>query len=212
MTPQERAPELLKETFTCPHCGVYSSHEWEDFTEVLFSKCQIERCSGVTVWVDVSMVYPDRGLAPQPHADLPAGPRADYEEAASISGRSPRAAAGLLRLCIERLVNQLEPEDKDDLNGKIGNLVEKGLPVRVQQALDTVRCIGNNNLHPGQMDPHENPETVAQLFALVNIIVESMITQPKAIADLFDVKLTDGQKDQITRRDAESGSSAQGQP
>ena len=165
------------------------------------------------------MVYPDRGIAPQPHPDLPAGPLADYEEAASVSGRSPRAAGGLLRVCIERLVDELEPEDEDlkrkfrkeKLNGKIGKLVEEGLPVKVQQALDTVRCIGNNLVHPGQMDPNETPETVAQLFALVNIIVDSMITQPKAIADLFESQLTAGEKDQITRRDAASGSSAEGQ-
>ena len=221
MTPEERSLRFNKEIFTCLHCGVYVGHTWEhNDWGVSTSHCEIEGCQKQTVWVGVYvggnlrrvMVYPDRGIAPQPHADLPAGPLADYEEAASLSGRSPRAAAALLRVCIERLVDELEPEDEDlkekfrkeDLNGKIGKLVANGLPVKAQQALDTVRCIGNNNVHPGLMDPNENRETVAQLFALVNIIVDSMITQPKAIADLFDTQLTGGQKDQITRRDADS--------
>lgn len=212
MTPEERAPGFDKDTFTCLHCGVYVGHDWVKEWDVVISRCEIPECLGNTVWVDKSMIYPDRGIAPQPNADLPAGPLVDYEEAASVSGRSPRAAGGLLRVCIERLVDELEPEDenlkkkfrKEKLNGKIGVLVEEGLSVKVQQALDTVRCIGNNLVHPGQMDPNETRETVAQLFALVNIIVDSMITQPKAIADLFDSQLTGGEKDQITRRDAES--------
>ncbi len=67
----------------------------------------------------------------------------------------------------------------------IGDLVSKGLAVQVQQALDTVRVIGNNAVHAGKMDQADVEATVNQLFALVNIIVEQLVTQPKKIAELF---------------------------
>ena len=104
---------------------------------------------------------------------------------------------------IERLVNELEPEG-NDLNAKVGVLVRKGLRVQAQQALDTVRVIGNEAVHPGVMDGNDNAQTVSQLFGIVNIIVDSMITQPKAIADLFNDNLTQGQKAGNEHRDQPS--------
>ena len=118
--------------FTCLGCGVYTTHEWDGLIATKFSggvqmsECDVPGCEAITRWVDNEMVYPYGGVAPSPHSDLSEGPRADYDEAAAVSGRSPRAAAALLRVCIERLVEELEP-GKGDLNVKIGLLVSKGL-------------------------------------------------------------------------------------
>ena len=79
---------------------------------------------------------------------------------------------------------------------------EKGLPVGVQKALDIVRVIGNESVHPGQIDISDDPATTAKLFELVNIIASKMITEPKEIDKLFD-GLPDGKKAAIQKRDGQ---------
>ena len=63
--------------------------------------------------------------------------RRDYEEASAILDASPRGAAALLRLAIEKLCKELG-ENGRDLNADIASLVRKGLDPRVQKAL--MRC------------------------------------------------------------------------
>jgi hypothetical protein len=131
---------------------------------------------------------------------MPDDVQKDYEEASEVLDRSPRGAAALLRLSIENLCNHLNVTGSS-LNDKIASLVKKGLPDQIQQALDTVRVIGNNAVHPGQMDLHDDRETAETLFELVNVIVDSMISQPRRISSLFD-KLPQNARDQIKRRDS----------
>jgi hypothetical protein len=125
----------------------------------------------------------------------------DYQEAAAVLSRSPRAAAGLLRLVVEKVCTQLEPTGKD-INTRIGNLVKQGLPTRIQQALDTVRVVGNEAVHPGTMDLEDDQDTCLKLFTLVNIIVQDRITQPKTIEDIF-ATLPEGKRQGIKDRDAD---------
>ncbi|HDR9512272.1 TPA: DUF4145 domain-containing protein [Burkholderia cepacia] len=145
------------------------------------------------------MMWPADVTAPLAHPDLYPDLRADFEEARSISKASPRGAAALLRLVIEKLVKELGAQG-DNINAMIGDLVAKGLPVQVQQALDSVRVIGNNAVHAGKMDQADVEATVNQLFGLVNIIVEQQITQPKKIAELFGT-LPEGARNGIEKRD-----------
>jgi hypothetical protein len=129
---------------------------------------------------------------------MPETIRADYEEAATICAVSPRGAAALLRLAIQKLCIHLGGTG-ENLNQDIGLLVRNGLPVQVQQALDYVRVIGNNAVHPGQIDT--NDVAIAdQLFPLVNVIVEYMIALPKHVAGLYG-QLPDGVKTSIDKRD-----------
>ena len=58
-------------------------------------------------------------------------------------------------------------------------------------------------MHPGQIDLNDDLPTAAKLFDLVNIIADSMITQPKAIDQLYDGLLSDGKKEAIQKRDEE---------
>ncbi len=147
------------------------------------------------------MVYPSLvKKGPAPHVDTPADVAKDYEEARSIAGQSPRGAAALLRLCIQKLCSELG-EDASNLNGAIGALVRKGLPVEIQQALDVVRVIGNNAVHPGQIADSDVAEVADELFGLINFIVEDRIARPKRIQALFD-KLPQGAKDAIAKRDS----------
>lgn len=130
------------------------------------------------------MMFPDIGSAPLPNQDLPPDALTDYEEAQSILSKSPRGAAALLRLAIQKLCAHLGEPGKN-INEDIASLARKGLPVQVQQALDAVRVIGNEAVHPGQMEISDSPEIAATLFALVNFIAEKMISEPKAIEQIY---------------------------
>ncbi len=79
-------------------------------------------------------------------------------------------------------------------------MVKKGLSIKVQKALDIVRVIGNNAVHPGQIDLNDNPEIAQNLFGLINVIAEIMISQDKHIDNLYET-LPDGAKEQIAKRD-----------
>jgi Domain of unknown function (DUF4145) len=73
-----------------------------------------------------------------------------------------------------------------NLNDDIGALVKRGLDPRIQRALDVVRVIGNNAVHPGQIDLRDDKATAAKLFDLVNLIVEAMIAAPKHIQAMYE--------------------------
>ena len=91
-------------------------------------------------------------------------------------------------------------EPGENLNDDIGALVSKGLPVHIQQALDSVRVIGNNSVHPGEMSPEDTTEVARALFDIVNWVTEAMITRPAKIAHTY-AKLPTGAKDSVKRRD-----------
>lgn len=131
---------------------------------------------------------------------MPKHVRAEYEEASSIFEKSPRGAAALLRISVELLCKQVGATGSD-LNESIATLVRKGLPKKIQQALDSVRVVGNNAVHPGQMDLRDDRETAEVLFGLVNFIVEKMISEPKKISRMYD-KLPEGALKAIKERDA----------
>ncbi|WP_149029668.1 hypothetical protein [Paraburkholderia fungorum] len=65
---------------------------------------------------------------------------------------------------------------------------------------DGVRVIGNNAVHPGKMDRADVEEVSSSLFALVNLIVENRITQPKMVADVF-AGLPESTRQAIEKRD-----------
>ncbi len=136
-----------------------------------------------------------------PNPDLPDAIKADFEEARQIANLSPKGAAALLRLVIQKICIHLGEPGKD-INSDIGNLVKKGLPSKIQKALDIVRVVGNESVHPGQIDLNDDPATTTKLFELIDIIADTMITQPKEIDKLFD-SLPDGKKAAIQKRDGQ---------
>jgi hypothetical protein len=93
-------------------------------------------------------------------------------------------------------------EKGKNLDDDIASLVSKGLDPRVQKALDVVRVIGNNSVHPGQIDLRDDRATAEKLFGLVNLIADIMITQPKHIDEMFQ-GLPEGARKAIEKRDKE---------
>jgi len=148
------------------------------------------------------MIYPNFSDIEPPNDDLKDDIKKDYLEAASILNKSPRGAVALLRLTLQKLMIQLG-EKGNNLNDDIANLVKKGLPVKIQQSLDAMRVIGNEAVHPGQIDLRDDQATAEQLFKLVNFIAEKMITEPKDIEEIYN-KIPDNKKQQINERDKKS--------
>ncbi len=200
-------PAFQKTAFNCPHCGAFAQQTWHDFTyigrgfqsspAVKLAFCK--HCHRYSIWCEGKMVFPDTPGIQPPNPDLSQEIQDDYMEASSILNKSPRGAAALLRLCIQQLCQQLGKPGKN-LNSDIAALVKEGLPPTTQKALDIVRVIGNNAVHPGEMDIKDDKETAGKLFKLVNLIAQVMITQPKGIAQLYKA-LPKAQKKTIEDRD-----------
>lgn len=110
---------------------------------------------------------------------------ADFEEARSIVNASPRGAAALMRLVIQKLCAHLGEKGKS-IDDEIGSLVAKGLSPLIQRALDVVRVVGNESVHPGTIDMRDDRETALRLFELVNLIADQMISQPNVVKKLYD--------------------------
>ncbi|MEQ8194328.1 MAG: DUF4145 domain-containing protein [Rhodospirillales bacterium] len=145
---------------------------------------QCYNCDEVSVWLYDRLIWPTLGTAPVPNSDLPKDALKDYLEASGILDSSPRGAAALLRLALQKLCKHLG-EKGENINADIASLVKKGLDVRVQQALDVVRVVGNNAVHPGQIDLSDDRAAAEKLFSLINLITEIMITQPKHVSAMF---------------------------
>ena len=146
------------------------------------------------------MIYPLVGSAPPPNPDLPEESARCYTEASEILGISPRGAAALARLALEELFKHLERPGRG-LNAQIKALVEEGIDPRLQQMLDIVRVVGNNAVHPGQIDLKDNREIAHTLLSLVNIIAENLITIPNQISDLYETAVPESARASIARRD-----------
>lgn len=162
------------------------------------SKCY--NCDKIAVWVNERLVFPEYKTMTQPNPDLPDNIVRDYEEARSIVDLSPRAAAALLRLGIQKLCAHLGESGKD-LNNDIKNLVAKGLDPIVRQSLDIVRVIGNESVHPGTIDLNDDRETAIRLFDLVNAIADQMISHPKKVQEMYG-KLPEAKRKAVEARDA----------
>jgi hypothetical protein len=212
------APSFLASAFHCPLCGILSQQTWSQkincnyvgrlangtdghtsysFPNAAMSKCS--SCEQISIWINKKMVYPLTGTVEFANPDLPADILIDYNEAKEIVNISPRGAAAILRLSIQKMCVHLGEKGKN-LNDDVANLVKKGLPIQLQQALDSVRVIGNHAVHPGVIDLNDKPETAIALFSFVNIICDYFITQPKKIAEVFG-NLPEKDKDNITKRD-----------
>ncbi|MGR5968271.1 DUF4145 domain-containing protein [Bacillus paranthracis] len=204
---QTTVPTFEKGSFCCPHCNIVAAQTWgtaayfnDGFRQVQnLSISQCTYCSKHTLWYNEELIYPLTSLAPDPHPDMPSDIIDDYNEAANILINSPRGAAALLRLALQKLMKSLG-ESGSHIDSDIKSLVQKGLPVQIQQALDILRVIGNESVHPGSIDMKDNREIAIKLFDLINFIVQNQITQPKEISALF-TSLPEGKRNAIAKRD-----------
>ena len=193
-----KAPEFWKAAFNCPHCGAYAHMEWigiyqdhgyNDITDLPYKCALCLHCTQISLWKspEGSMLYPDFGSAPLPAEDMPEDVKKDYEEAARIFIKSPRGAAALLRLGLQKLCIHLGEKGKN-INDDIRLLVEKkklsGIAIKIA---DTVRITGNNAVHPGKISDEDIDNLAGNMFGLINAIVEETITKPKIWNNLYQL-------------------------
>lgn len=159
-------------------------------------------CEGLSIWIKETLIWPASIVDIQPHEDMPSDVKEDFVEAASIVDRSPRGAAALARLAIQKLMVDLGEKGKN-INDDIKALVQKGLEPEIQRALDIVRVIGNNAVHPGQMDLKDDKATATTLLQLMNLVVERRIASRKRIEEMFN-SLPSSVLDAISKRDGKN--------
>lgn len=223
------APKISLEGFHCPLCGVHSHMNWDWLSirdcrsNYLEARCS--HCNDASLWkateinerksrldeamrvadraVEGEMLYPDFGLAPLPEQDMPEDVKVDYMEAATIFSRSPRGAAALLRLGLQKLCKHLGEEGKN-INTDIGRLAAKNtLPPLVVKVADTVRITGNNAVHPGEMSDDDFDHVASKMFGLLNFIVKKGITEPKELESLYSMT-PEGPRKSAEKRDAKA--------
>ena len=162
-----------------------------------------ESCSHYSLWVDGKMVYPRNLTIDPPNDDLNEEIKSLYNEASKIFLDSPRGSTALLRLALQMLLKQIGKEGKN-INNDIKELVESGLSSKIQKALDLLRVVGNNAVHPGQIDLDDNSEVALKLFKILNMIADEMITKPKEIDTLYDDVVPEETNSHIAKRDGKS--------
>ena len=159
-----------------------------------------QSCGEYSLWVNEDIVYPRKISIEPANEDLNEEIKAIYNEASRIFMDSPRGATALLRLSLQLLLKQLGKEG-GNINNDIKELVENGLSPKIQQALDLLRVVGNNAVHPGQINLDDNRDVAIKLFKILNIIANEMITKPKEIETLYEDVIPEETKEHINTRD-----------
>ncbi|ENM5875881.1 DUF4145 domain-containing protein [Vibrio mimicus] len=199
-------PTINGKSFHCPLCGTFAHMRWQwliknnrltAYTEALCSHC--EQASlwlvreegddgrGNIIPVDGEMLLPDFGSSPLPETDMPDDVKIDYLEASRIFSRSPRGAAALLRLSLQKLCKHLGQKG-ENINEDIRALAASNtVPPLVVKVADTVRITGNNAVHPGEMSDDDFDHVASKMFELINFIVKKAITEPKELESLYQL-------------------------
>jgi len=157
-------------------------------------------CREISIWVKTQIVYPKQTPVAPPNADMEQEIQDLYVEASTIVVDSPKGATALLRLALQLLLNQLGKSGKN-INDDIKELVAEGLSPKIQQALDLLRVVGNNAVHPGQIDLEDGRDIALKLFHVLNFIADEMITKPKELDLLYSDVVPEETQKHINQRD-----------
>src|SRR3984893_16056996 len=169
------------------------------------SRCY--NCKGFTVWVRDRLVFPIRGdelpeivevdfreigedvqadaedmqqseKDVQEHPDDVDESSEDFEEAAAVLNKSPRAAAALIRICIQNMMPLLK-ETGQNLDERVASLLRKGLEVEIQQAMDVLQVIRKNPGQENHVDLRDETAIATRMFeSLKEILERRMLKNP----------------------------------
>ncbi len=171
-----------------------------EFVPSEFSVATCSSCNKISLWVNREIVYPKKTSIAPPNEDMEIEIKELYNEASSIVVDSAKGATALLRLALQLLLKQLGKSGKN-INNDIKELVSDGLSPKIQKALDLLRVVGNNAVHPGQIDLNDDRTIALKLFHILNFIADEMITKPKELELLYADVIPDETKEHINQRD-----------
>ena len=174
-----------------------------EFVPENFSVATCSSCSNISLWVNEEIVYPKKTNIAPPNEDMENKIKELYIEASLIVIDSPKGATALLRLALQLLLKQLGKSGKN-INNDIKELVSDGLSPKIQQALDLLRVIGNNAVHPGQINLDDDSTIALKLFHILNFIVDEMVTKPKELELLYSDIIPEETKEHINQRDGKA--------
>jgi transcription elongation factor Elf1 len=192
---QIRPPMDVDTRFNCPICSANS------LCDIYYMKVEVTHietnarmivcraCGQGSIWrqfdrednynYSLRLIDPILSDAPSASDDMPEDVKADYEEACLVVNYSTRAAAALLRLSLQKLCRHLGEPGKH-IDTDIRSLAKKPeFGERIIKAADTLRIVGNNAVHPGEMNENDIDNICNGLFDLLNLIVDFGITKPK---------------------------------
>ena len=224
MSGRYEPPVFKGKAFTClhPKCATLTTMSWHKLigqqygggfiTRYWFCKCG--HCEQNSVWredgdrddIDAEtgkLIFPYLLSVPYGHDAMPKECLVDFDEAREICERSPRGAAALLRLCLQKLLIHLGGGG-EHIDTDIKKLVAAGLDAHVQQALDVIRVTGNNAVHPLEMNLEDDHDSVLVLFEMINFIVEERISRPLKTQNRF-ANLPEKARLAIEKRDKAKG-------
>ncbi|WP_257933328.1 DUF4145 domain-containing protein [Campylobacter lari] len=201
-------PFFKGKAFNCPHCRAYSSMQWNNFLgrDILnsiiikqvegysFFESTCYLCKRSVIWYlkdENPKIFFPREVAIPPEENMPENVKEIYEEASLVLGDSPRASCALLRLALQELMKYLK-ENIQIYNGlknrninedikeiiNIGNFYQEQKE-SLEEAMNSIRLIGNKASHPSELDINDNSEIANILFEMINFIVGEIITKPK---------------------------------
>lgn len=177
----------------------FPKHFNSDFPRNI-STSTCEACNKSAIWVGDKIAYPRNISVDPPNEDLTDEVKSLYNEASIIFPDSPKGSTALLRLALQTLLKQIGKKG-DNINNDVKELVESGLSLKIQQALDLLRVVGNNAVHPGQINLDDNSEIAFKLFKIINLIADELITKPKEIDSLYNDVIPEKTKEHIKQRD-----------
>ena len=162
-----------------------------------FAVSRCYHCKKWVLWKDLKIIYPRSITVENPNPDMPEVAKGWYMESAQILQDSPRASAALLRLALQEIINKVvKGGEKNDINENI-RILSKEVDEDTWKAMDLIRIIGNNAVHPGEIQVEE--ENTEYMYNLLNIIVQKTISNKKQIGDRFK-RLPKSIKESINRR------------
>ena len=179
-----------------PFLEVHREFRNRDVQNVSISYCF--NCNEMCFWVYDQLVWPRRAGGPEPKLLAPPNVRREREETSQTLEASPRGAAALLRLAIEKLCKELGVSG-ESLKDDVALFVREDVDARVQKVLDAARIIESNAVRPGQIGLGDDRATAETLSGLVNLICEKMIMEPRHLQAVY-TKLREGAGNTMEQR------------
>ena len=179
-----------------------NNRHMSEFVPKGFSVATCSTCNEFSLWVNQEIVYPKQTAVAPPNEDMDQEIQELYLEASTIVIDSPKGATALLRLALQLLLKQLGKSGKN-INNDIKELVAEGLSPKIQKALDLLRVVGNNAVHPGQIDLEDGRDIALKLFHVLNFIADEMISKPKELDLLYSDVVPEETQQHIKERDGQ---------